>query len=66
MPIELRIDAARPLDDGVSPNRVVEGSDEDIRTGCASRTHSHIHVRDQIARALQTKRIWDGRLETKH
>src|ERR1700741_1486144 len=33
MPIELRIDAARPLDDRVSPNRVVEGSDEDIRTG---------------------------------
>src|SRR5215469_14793872 len=65
MTIELSIDAARPLDYGASPNRVVEGSDDDIRTGFASYTDSRIQVLDQIARALHAKRIRDWRLETK-
>src|SRR6516165_4198498 len=65
MTIELSIDAARPLDYGVSPKSVVEGSDDDIRTGFASYTDSRIQVLDQIARALHAKRIRDWRLETK-
>src|SRR5215472_1837029 len=65
VPVELRIDAAGPLDDGVPPNRVIEGSHEDIRTRRTNCTDSRIQVGDQIASALETKRIGNGRLETK-
>src|SRR5260370_24423721 len=44
MPIELRVYAARPLDDRVSPNRVVARSDQDIRTARARCANSRIQV----------------------
>ncbi len=66
MPIQLRVHTAGPLNDRVSTDRIVEGSDEHVRASCLSGADRFIHIRDQIACTLQAEWIRDGRLEAEH
>src|SRR5271167_3869949 len=66
MPIELHIHAARPLDDDVSSERIIERSDQNIGPCRTGGVDGRVHVCHQITCALQPKRIWDGRLEAEY
>src|SRR5690242_15901301 len=48
MPVELHVDATRPLDDRVSSDWIVEWTDENIRASCPSSTDRGIHVGHKI------------------
>src|SRR3984957_557284 len=66
VPVQLHVHATRPLNDCVSANRIVEGSDEDIRARGLGSTDRLVHISDQIACALQPKWIRNRRLESEY
>src|ERR1700752_39684 len=65
MPVQLRVHAARPLNDCVPPDWMVEGSDYDVRARCLSGADRAVHISDPIACALEPEWIRDWGLETK-
>src|SRR5208283_6047925 len=52
MPVELCVYTTWPLDDRVSPDRIVERTDENIRARRVSSADRRIHVGHKIARPL--------------
>src|ERR1700739_502451 len=66
MPIQLRVHAAWPLNDRVPANRIIEGSDQDIRARGPGGADRFVHIRDQIAGALQSEWIRNRRLEPEY
>src|SRR6266702_44165 len=66
MPVELRVHATRPLNDCVPANRIVEGSDQDIRARGLGGADRLVHISDQIACALQPEWIRNRRLESEY
>src|SRR3984957_12113785 len=52
MPVQLCVDPARPLDDRVQADRILEGTDEDIRARGVCSADRRIHVGHKIARPL--------------
>src|SRR5262249_18820420 len=66
MPVQLRIHATRPLNDCVSSNWIVEGSDQDVCAGGLGGADRVIQVTDQIARTLGPEWIRNRRLESEH
>jgi len=55
MPIKLHVNAARPLYDYITPERVGKGIDENVGSGSARSLDSRIHVCDEISCALLPK-----------
>src|SRR6202166_4430631 len=66
VPVQLCVHATRPLNDCVSTNRIVEGSDEDVRARGLGSTDRLVHISDQIACALHPEWIRNRRLESEY
>ena len=66
VPVELHVDAARPLDDGVAADRVVERGNGDVGATRARCADGGIHIRHEVARSLESERIWNRCLEAEH
>ena len=64
MPIELHIHAAGPLDYGVLADRIVERSDENIRTVGLRRPNRRIQVGHKITRSFDSERVRHGCFES--
>ncbi len=62
----LRVHAARPLNDGVPADRILEWGDEDVGSCRLRRADRFVQVRNQISCTLHTKRIRDRRREAEH
>src|SRR5208282_4458220 len=52
VPVELCVHPTRPLDHGISPDRIVEWTDEDIRARRVGSADGRIHVGHKITRPL--------------
>ncbi len=52
MPLNLCVHSARPLDDRISPDRIVEWTDENIRARRASSANGRHYVGHKITRPL--------------
>ena len=63
MPVQLRVHAPGPLNNRVSSDRLVEGSDEHVCARGLDGGDRFVHVCDQIACTLQAEWIRDRRLE---
>ena len=63
VPIELRVHAARPLDNGISSDRVIEWSHKNVGAGRASGLDRRIEISHEVTRSLCAKRIRNRRLE---
>jgi hypothetical protein len=55
MPVKLHVNAARPLYDCITPDRVGKGIDENVRSRSARCFDRRIHVCDKIACALRAE-----------
>src|SRR6202044_3281837 len=63
MPIELRVHAARPLDNGISSDWVIEWSHKNIGACRTSGLDRRIEISHKVTRSLCAKRIRNRRLE---
>src|SRR5262249_9871718 len=66
MPVQLHKYAARPLDDGIASNGVVERCHDNVCSVGLRRLDRFIHVGHEVAGSFEAERIWDRRRETKH
>src|ERR1700679_126015 len=57
MPVQLHLQAAWPFHDGVHPNGILEGLDEDAGARCARRSDRLIHVGNEVSGPLEAKRM---------
>src|SRR6516225_7890920 len=65
VPIELHVDAARPLNDGITADRVGKCRDRQSGAVGAGGLNGRVYVSYEIAGALRTEGIRNRRLETK-
>src|SRR6201993_1733322 len=63
VPIELRVHAARPLDNGISSDWVIEWSHKNVGACRASGLYRRIKIGYEVTRSLHAKRIRNRRLE---
>src|SRR5271170_195494 len=63
VPIELRVHAARPLDNGISSDWVIEWSYKNVGACRASSLYRRIEIGHEVTRSLCAKRIRNRRLE---
>src|ERR1700760_4871467 len=66
VPLELRVHAARPLDNGISSNWVIEWSHKNVGACRASGLDCRIEIGHEVTRSLCAKRIRNRRLETEN
>src|SRR5712692_6481479 len=52
MPVELCVHPTRPLDDSISPDRIAEWTDENIRARRASGADSRVQIGHEVTRPL--------------
>jgi hypothetical protein len=65
MPIQLHLDAAGPLDDGIDSDRVLERFDNHFGSGGTSGPDRAVHIRNQISGAFLSERKRHRRLVRK-
>src|ERR1700758_5669584 len=66
VPIELRVHAARPLDNGISSDWVIEWSHKNVGACRTSGLDCRIEIGHEVTRSLRAEWIGNRRLETKH
>jgi hypothetical protein len=64
LPVELHVDAARPLDHGVASNGIGKGVHQDVGAGILGELDGFVDIGDEVARPLRTKGIRNWRLES--
>src|ERR1700761_5863682 len=65
MPVELHVNSAWPLNNGIASNRIRKRSDENIGSRGLCGSDSAIKIGDEIASSFCAKRSWDGSLKPK-
>ena len=63
VPVQLHVNAARPLDHRVAADRIGEGRDDDVGPGRARRADRDVQIGNEVAGPLGPEWIGNGRLE---